>query len=361
MLHSLTPALVSTASLASAAFLVSPAAPGALASDQPAYHPAVGSLLEKRVSVEWSTELESSTSLYEEQEFDSKTSAETTSESFTLVVRDEYIEQEAGVAVPTRTLRTYVELAGLYDYDYRELAEGGEAFQLRLHHQTPLEEQTHELRFHADVGDWERRPHEEANAALLATPWEGSEEDLEFRFLLPEAAVEPGAEWALDPERFARFALLLEHELGFRPVLEHEEAGLLPLTEDESERADDGPDYEVEGGARARWEGVRTEEERRLGVLALEVELVVGQGWSQTDEEGDVFESASSRRIDLEGEALWDLEGGHLHGLLLEGELLVDDYFAIEAGQGAQRRRTETREHSPGSLRLSVATARRER
>jgi len=337
--------------------LLLPLTLGAAPAQELAFRPEEGLTLEKHISVVWSTELESSRTRVGDDERDTLSSRELTSERFELVVRDRYLELEAGV--PTRTLRTFVELSGLYDYAYDELAEGGEEYALRLHHQSPIEGETQSLLFHADVGDWERRPFEQGNAALLRASWTGSEEDLDFRFLLPPGAVEPEDSWELDPARLARFALLLEHELAFRPVFEHEDAGLLPLTEEQGEADASQDAHEVVGSARASFAGEREVDGRRCAALALEVELVVGQGWSQTDEEGDVFESASSRRIALEGEALWDLDGGHLHSLVLDGALEVDDFFALEAGQGEARRRTEAREHSPGELHFAVTTTRR--
>jgi len=334
-----------------------PLAIGAAPAQELTFRPEEGLTLEKHISVAWSTELESSRTRVGDDERDTLSSRELTSESFELVVSDRYLELDSGV--PSSTLRTWVELSGLYDYVYDELAEEGEEYTLRLHHQSRLEGETQSLLFHADVGDWERRPVEQGNAALLHTAWAGSEEDFDFRFLLPPGAVELQDSWELDPERLARFALLLEHELAFRPVFEHEEAGMLPLTEEEGEADPSQDAHEVLGSASASFAAVRELDGRRCAALALEVELVVGQGWSQTDEEGDVFESASSRSIALAGEALWDLDGGHLHSITLDGALEVDDFFALEAGQGEARRRTESREHSPGELHLAVTTTRR--
>jgi len=324
--------------------------------DELVFRPAEGLVLEKHFELDWETSLEDSRSIFDGEPSEGVSTDETVEERFELRVVDTYSGVNGGV--PAHVLREFETLGGLYKYRWVDLEGEEEDVELRLSYESDLQGVSLGLLWDAESEVWERESLDpEVDPELVAAPWEGSEEDLDFRFLLPDGAVQVGDRWELDPELLARMLMQLEYELAFTPVLEDEGGGLLELAEPEGAETDDERGSLL-GEASARYLGSDEDGGRDCGKIELTIELHLGQGWSEVDEDGDRFESASTRMLELQGEALWDLAGGHLRTLDLEGSLEVEDYFGMTIQVDDEVLETENYDSSAGSFGFRVRTRR---
>lgn len=128
-------------------------------------------------------------------------------------------------------------------------------------------------------------------------------EDMDLRRVLPDAPVEPGAEWELDPELYLAF-MWPSGLLGFHA--EGEDPSGDEVSQQTIER--------LEGSGTARLEEVRDEDGTRVAVVSIELEITTGsESVDPADEEQGRPEVRSEVEIErtLTGKILWDLDHGH--------------------------------------------------
>lgn len=177
--------------------------------------------------------------------------------------------------------------------------------------------------------------------------------DLDLTALLPEGPVEEGDSWALDHETYET-VMDAWGELPF--VYETSEGQTIPGT------GGDG-DFEPEidetkdGELVVTFAGTRLEDGITVAVLELEGELETERtvDASQETERG----SFSSHSEVLEtrtvgGEALWDLEAGHLLSLELEVDVHAEDESVRVMRFGEEEREFETTTVREGAITIRV-------
>jgi hypothetical protein len=138
------------------------------------------------------------------------------------------------------------------------------------------------------------------------------DEDMDLRFLLPTTHVAEGQSWDLEPKVFA--SVLAPG--GDLKLEENEEK------DDSNAKIGKEVCKHLEGKAHATWKGVRTEDGRELGVIALAADLK-----SEGDAEGKGEHAGKTHfrvEIELEGELLWDLAAGHFRSFQAGGKLGLD-------------------------------------
>ncbi len=176
--------------------------------------------------------------------------------------------------------------------------------------------------------------HEDEDHKLL----EGLEEDMDLRDFLPGRAVAEGDTWEIDPNAVMAF-LAPGGNLKLAP-------------EDPPAGMDLGNDFDfasqlgdIEGHCTATYRGTKEVEGRRMGVVALAVEVesanditellveAVEQGAQQAGMNISVDSADVEVEFELSGELLWDLESGHVFSLVLSGDTksVMDNAMTIEA------------------------------
>jgi hypothetical protein len=145
-------------------------------------------------------------------------------------------------------------------------------------------------------------------------------EDMDLRGFLPDEEVEEGDSWALD-------VLTFEHLAGGLEVRAEDD----PRDDEFHEQAADNMDGEAE----ATFTGVREEDGVRVAAIWITAEL---ETWTEQTEdmEGTEVQTEMTHAIDYEGELLWNLDGGHLHGLELEGQLTMTQSLTGQEEMGGE-------------------------
>ena len=154
-------------------------------------------------------------------------------------------------------------------------------------------------------------------------------EDLDFRGFLPAGPVEEGATWDVDPRE-------LRHVVGPGGFLGFDLAQAGDILLARALRGGLGTHVhelfgdEVEGRVKATYGGVREVEGRRLGVIALELDVdtrsdlteLARRSRTTAELESGMEVEAALVELELEGqgELLWDLAGGHAASAELAGE-----------------------------------------
>jgi len=148
--------------------------------------------------------------------------------------------------------------------------------------------------------DWERNPGEDELLDDLV-------EDMDLRAFLPAGEVEEGDAWDVPVSAWR----LLSRPGGVEPVADDRSEIEERLARELREN--------LEGEIGARFLGRREVDGATVAVVALEVALASeARVPVPTGDEAEVHQ-ALRRTEELEGELLWDLDGGHLHSLELSG------------------------------------------
>jgi len=135
-------------------------------------------------------------------------------------------------------------------------------------------------------------------------------EDADFRGWLPQGAVSEGDTWKIPG---AEFNNLQEPSgpMGYR-------------AEGEEEARDDSESDElrdnIEGEIEATFKGTRDEAGIQVGVIAFEAKLSSKSQREVENDEGPAGESTTESAMDLQGEILWDLAGGHFRALKCDSD-----------------------------------------
>lgn len=224
-----------------------------------------------------------------------------------IVVSDEILEVEDGR--PTDLRRTYDELSQTStDSDGEDESERGMT--------SDFEGET--VRFLWDDED------EEYTAKFVDEDTELDEdllqwlhEDMDLRAILPGYEVEEGDSWDIDQDVY----LPLMWPGGLLEFYPDDADGPSGEGDDRNQQTIDN--LAAEGTA--TFEEVREDDDgRRLAVITVELSITTSteRTREEQDPEGNSVEVEITEEIEreLEGEILWDIEGGHLYSVELEGD-----------------------------------------
>lgn len=224
-----------------------------------------------------------------------------------IVVTDELQEVEDGR--PLRLRRTFDELGRSVVYSSPEQDEDVER------------ESTCDLEGSSVILRWD--PDEEA---YVAEADEGESidedvladliEDMDLRQLLPDHEVEPGDEWQVPVDAYAR----LMWPGGFLRFHEEDEEY------DEAEAASDREMVEnLEGSGKVVFEELRTEDGVSVAVLKVSFEVDSRATRSIEGRGGREAERTVTIHRELEGTVYWDVEAGHLRSGQLEADAEIEE------------------------------------
>jgi len=154
---------------------------------------------------------------------------------------------------------------------------------------------------------------------------EDLEAEIDFVALLPDREVEDGDSWTVDASEFGDLFAF---------------GGDLHFDEEEDETMqrliNEALDDNLTGEFTCTFAGMRDLDGRSVAVIELAIEAEGDADDESTQDVGDSgFEvevtSSAHGEIDLTGELLWDVEGGHFAALTLSGDLAL---ATTEAGSG---------------------------
>jgi hypothetical protein len=139
-------------------------------------------------------------------------------------------------------------------------------------------------------------------------------EDMDFRAMLPKGKVAEDESWDVDAK-------------SFDAVIDP--GGDLKLQEKDKSADDDTDEHvgkeirkHLTGKAHATWKGVREEDGKKLGAIAVSADLSSeGDAASTGETEG---KTRFQLKMELEGELLWDLSAGHFHSFRASGKVDLD-------------------------------------
>ena len=190
---------------------------------------------------------------------------------------------------------------------------------------SPLRDRRADFTWIADEGDWSRLwVRDDAEEFWLAD----MRGDMDGLGLLPAAAVAPGAEWEVSLETLrSLMAPGGNHLITPRTTNIFGRTVEVGIGGDYAEVL--GPD--LTGVVRARYDGLREVDGERVAVIALEVvglrsiadRTSLWRLSAPPEEKNEVAHLVSALveyGLDAQGEALWNLERGHLHSLKLAGD-----------------------------------------
>lgn len=243
--------------------------------------------------------------------------------TFMKVVADDTVGEVAG-GRPTKLRRRWGPCGGEGTLTLNPVA-GRPKFEDRAVLSSPLRDRRVDFTWVEAEGDWARLwVRDDAEEFWLAD----MRGDMDGLGLLPAEAVAPGAEWDVPLEALA--ALLAP---GGNHLITPRTTNIFGRTIEVGIGGDYaeviGPD--LTGFARARFEGVREEGGERVAAIALEVQGLRSIAdrtnlWrlsAPPEEKNEVAHLVSALveyGLDAKGEALWNLDRGHLHSVKLAGD-----------------------------------------
>lgn len=229
---------------------------------------------------------------------------------------------------------------------------------------SPLEGASVTFTWDADAGEYTKAFAEgtEGEAEHL----EGLVEDMDLRGLLPSGEVSEGDEWDI-PLR------------GLVDILAPGGNLLVEVEMDGQASAGGGPDPAMfsnvrdmlgdllEGSATGKYVGSRDVDGVKLAVIELDIEIDTANDMSEFFEEmmADQIPAEidmSLDRVDVEfalessGELLWNMSGGHVHSMTLEGESAVSMEMEMGMNAGGQAMNMEMSMEMSGTLKNMVET-----
>ncbi len=192
---------------------------------------------------------------------------------------------------------------------------------------------------------------------------EGLDADMDLRAFLPGRGVSEGDSWEV--ENSALVALMAPG--GDLHIAPDEEMASMGMGNQFDFAKQIG---EVEGTITATYGGTRNVEGRQVGVIALTIEtessnditdMMVEAAEAASAQSGmeQDFESADVQaEYDLEGELLWDIEGGHLVSLEIEGDTESVLDFAVTIRAMGEEIETEQAMYLSGEMRITIEVTR---
>lgn len=240
-------------------------------------------------------------------------------------VTDEYLEM--GKGRPAKLRRTFDKLQEKEIQSARLENNGNEDDQEGEHEkkeESALEGKSVLFTWNDDSGGFVASfPKDGGDPGLL----EDLAEDMDFRFVLPKGKVADDESWDLDAKSFASVM---------------DPGGDLKL-EDKDKDADEDSDQHVgkeirkhlTGKAHATWKGVREEDGKKLGAIAISADL---SSEGDADSNGEVAGKTHFKlELELEGELLWDLAAGHFHSFQSTGTVKLDTTSSAKVPAGEVR------------------------
>lgn len=243
--------------------------------------------------------------------------------TFVKVTVDDTIGEVAG-GIPQRLRRRWVDL-GAQGTLQLSATPGRPKFEDRAVLSSPLRDRSVDFTWIEAESDWSRLwVRDDAEEFWLAE----MRGDMDALGLLPDGPVAVGAEWELSMETVR--SLLApggNHLITPRTTNVFGRTVEVGVGGDYSEVL--GP--ELAGSARATFEGLREVDGERLAVLRLSVEGLrsindrtdlwrISAPAEERNELAHLLSTLIEYGLDARGEALWNLERGHLHSVTLAGE-----------------------------------------
>lgn len=280
--------------------------------------------------------------------------------SFIKVTVDDTISEVADGA-PRVLRRRWVDLGGEGSLNLAP-AGGRPKFEDRAVLSSPMRDRRVDFTWIEAESDWSRLWVRDDAEEFWLSNMRG---DMDGRGLLPAGPVEPGAQWEIPLE-------------GLRDLLAPGGNHLItPRTTNIFGRTIEvgvGGDYaevlgpDLAGNARATFEGVREQDGRRLAVVGVVVEGLRSIAdrtdlWrlsAPPEEKNEVAHLVSALLeygLDARGEALWDLDAGHLHSLSLGGQELYMLSVTKHGGPVAQPFETIQQSSFRGTMELTYSVA----
>jgi hypothetical protein len=237
-------------------------------------------------------------------------------------VTDEYLEMAKGR--PDKLQRTFDKLEEHATQTARSEGKGEEDDQEGDHEskqESALEGKSVLFTWNEDNGAFAASfPKEGGDPALL----EDLVEDMDFRTLLPKGKVAEDESWDVDGKAFAAVI-----DPGGSLKFEDKE-------KDEDEDSDKNVGKEIRkhlaGKGHATWKGVREEDGKKLGAIAISADL---SSEGETESKGPFAGKTHFQlKLELEGELLWDLSAGHFHAFHATGKVELDTTSTAKVQMG---------------------------
>jgi len=243
-----------------------------------------------------------------------------------------FVDELAEVAEgrPTEFTRTFTQLEAEREDEYSGEA-AGEGGSSVIEFTSDLLDEAITYSWDADAEEYESDLKDSRNDDLLDMAWDGSAYDLTFACILPEGEVEVGDSWEVDAFVFGM--LLVDPYLEFGLAGDEDQAarGPRPARRGALARPDHDRAAWLSGTVEASLSELREIDDRSYAVIELELELE-GDFPSELEDEdsGAVVQNTERHEFSLEGEALWDIAGGHLRQLELEGSEEKEEGYEID-------------------------------
>jgi hypothetical protein len=273
------------------------------------FAPAPGLALRKTFESSAKQQLESMSVTFngeeQEQEQEHQTSTETR-----LVVIDRYVARDEERV--TKLERSFDEFAL---EAVQEIEAGGEEHKFQGEATNELTGSTVQFTWDAKAQDYVAS----AKEGELESEWlEELQFELDFRALLPRGEVAVGDEWEVDAEAL-RAMLRIDRQLplDWTRSFDGEE-------QEQSEEEEEPDEKEsTDGELVARFEGLREVDGLELAVIRLAGEYETTSSAERSVESEQGTQSTVSQTtisVEIEGECLWNLAGGHFHSCALEAQ-----------------------------------------
>jgi len=332
---------------------------GDWSAERPAFAPKAGVSLTKTLSVQGDLELEEMKLMMGGQDLSEMAGQMEMSmkHETRLVVEDTYLAVEDGR--PTRLKRTFEEISSSSHSSGSSMM--GEQ-QNDMSFESDLEGMS--VLFTLDDGDYKATfaEGEKGDEALL----EGLVEDTDLRGFLPTKEVKEDDTWKVEPSA-VKALLVPGGDLKLRPSEGNEATpGLDSMNFSPSDMLS-----ELEGTFEATFKGTRKEGDVQVAVIALAIECTSANDLtermqSMTDSMDDQLPEGASMKVtafdgeyeyEAEGELLWNLETGLLHGLQLSGELRMIMDVSMSMSMQGMDNDMELSQTYAGSQTLTLTTA----
>jgi hypothetical protein len=311
------------------------------AADRPSYQPKAGTTLSKHIVVESELELDDMTMEMNGQDMSERAGQVEVSLKGTmeLSVTDHY--ETLGDGRPTKLKRSFDEISSVTHRSSSNPMAGSEEKDIPL--KSELEGSTVVFSWDEDESSYQVTfDGEEGDEELL----EDLEENLDLRGFLPGAEVSEGDSWAIPAEE-VKSALAPGGDVKLRPEGDADPMGGM------NQFSQNDMIGELDGKFTATYAGTREEEDgARVAVIKLEIEASSAQDMTERlDEikeqmkgnlppglEVDISAFDAEYELEAEGELLWHLETGLVHGLHLSGEvrMIVDISMSMKMGENEQ-------------------------
>lgn len=332
------------------------------AGDKPSYQPKAGTTLSKHIAIENELELDDMT-----MEIDGQDMSELAGEmelsmkvSMKLVVADQYVE--TGNGLTTRLKRSFEEISSNSHVSQSHPVAGSSEKDIPL--VSELEGST--VVFSWDAGDDSYRvafDGEDGDEELL----EDLEENIDLRGFLPTSEVAEGDSWKI-PAEAVKAALAPGGDIKLRPEGESSDA----MGMDQMGGMDQYDLIgELDGEFEAVYKGTRKAEDgSEVAVISLKIDAKSAQDMADKLEEikqqmkgnlpegleVDISALDGEYEYEAEGELLWNLEAGLVHGLNLSGNVRMIIDMAMNMKMGTKEQSMDISQTFVGNQTITLTT-----